>query len=162
MGKGIWGQLTSRVPAPKPGTLLWRPWHLITSLNTTLYRLSGGRLFGSFDGAPVLILHHRGAKSGQPRETPLVYAPDGTRLLLIASIGGNPKNPAWFHNLKAHPDVTVEVGRSKRQVRARVADAEEREALWPKVVAVWPAYEDYQRRTTRTIPIVVLEPRAEA
>lgn len=159
MSKGVWGRITSRVPAPRPGSPVWPVWHQVTKLNTRLYRLSGGRIGGRYDQAPVCILHHRGARTGQLRETPLVHMVDGDRVVIVASIGGNPKNPAWFHNLRAHPDVEVEIGRERRPVRARVAEPAERAELWPRLLDVWPAWEDYQRRTTRVLPVVVLDPR---
>jgi deazaflavin-dependent oxidoreductase (nitroreductase family) len=160
MGKGLWGQLTSRVPAPRPGTPLWEPFQMLTKVNVQLYRLSGGRIGGRYDSAPLCILHHVGAKSGNRRETPLVHLPDGERVVLAASMGGNPKNPAWYHNLRANPDVEVEVAGRRRPVRARVVDEDERAHLWPRLLEVWPAWEDYQRRTTRQIPVIVLDPRS--
>jgi deazaflavin-dependent oxidoreductase (nitroreductase family) len=156
MGKGIYGHITSRVPAPKPGTCLWGPLQRLTALNTKLYRVSGGRLFGRYDQAPLVILHHRGAKTGEPRETPLVHMIDGDDVIIVASIGGNPKNPAWLHNLRAHPDVPVEIRGTRRPMIARVVDEDERAALWPRLLEVWPAWEDYQARTTRQIPVVRL------
>ena len=155
----LWGRLTSSVPAPSPGSRLWEPWQRLTRLNTKLYRLTGGRVGGSYDGAPVCILHHRGARTGESRETPLLYLDDHPRVVVVASMGGVPNNPAWFHNVKAHPDVTVEIGGERRPVRARVAPAEERARLWPRLLELWPAWEAYQARTSRTIPVVVLEPR---
>jgi deazaflavin-dependent oxidoreductase (nitroreductase family) len=157
--KGPWGQLTSRVPAPRPGTPLWAPFQLVTRANVALYRASGGRIGGRYDGAPVCILHHRGARSGRPRETPLVHLPDGDRVVLVASMGGNPRNPAWYHNVKAHPDVEMEVAGRRRPMLAREVEEAEREALWPRLLEVWPAWEDYQARTTRRLPVLVLDPR---
>ena len=139
MGKGLWGQLTSRVPAPRPDTLLWAPFPQLTRLNVHLYRVSGGRIGGRYDRAPVCILHHVGAKSGEKRETPLVHLPDGERIVLAASMGGNPRNPAWYHNLRASPDVEVEVAGRRRAMRARVVDDAERDELWPRLLEVWPA-----------------------
>lgn len=160
MAKGIWGRFTSAVPAPKPGTPLWRPWNAITKLNVRLYRATGGRIGGRYDKAPVCILHHKGAKSGVVRETPLVYLADGDRVVLVASMGGNPKNPHWYHNLKAHPETEVEVGGKRRPVTARVVtDETERNALWPRLLELWPAWADYQARTDRVLPVIVLEPR---
>jgi deazaflavin-dependent oxidoreductase (nitroreductase family) len=154
----LWGMFTSRVPAPKPESLLWGPWKQITSLNTKLYRVTNGRIGGRYDRAPVCILHHRGAKSGDRRETPLVHLADGDRVVIVASMGGNPKNPAWFHNVKAHPDVEIEILGDRRPMRARVAGEAERAELWPRLLEVWPAWDSYQARTTRTLPVVVLEP----
>ena len=128
--------------------------------HTTAYRLTGGLIGHRFPGAPPsLLLEHVGAKSGTKRTSPLTYLADGDDLVLVASKGGNPRNPAWFHNLRAHPDVTVQVGSKRRAVRARVATPEERERLWPKVVDLYGGYADYQRRTEREIPLVILEPR---
>jgi deazaflavin-dependent oxidoreductase (nitroreductase family) len=160
MGKGLFGRITSSVPAPKPGTPLWRPWHAVTRLNIGLYRATNGRIGGRYDQAPVCILHHRGAKTGEPRETPLVYLPDGDRVVLVASMGGNPRNPAWYHNLKAHPETTVEIRGERRSVTARIVqDEAERAELWPRLLEVWPAWEDYAARTARRMPVLVLEPR---
>jgi len=107
----------------------------------------------------MLLLDHVGAKSAIRRTSPLVYARDGENFVLIASKGGYPKHPAWFHNLVANPDTTVQVGSRHVEVHARVADPEERRRLWPVVVGVYSGYEDYQRRTGREIPLVILEPR---
>ena len=141
-----------------------RAWPLLNRLmkgHTLAYRASRGLLGHRFPpGLPqTLLLDHVGAKSGERRTSPLVYAEDGNQLVLVASKGGNPKNPAWYHNLKANPDTTVQVGSQRREVHARVARPEERGRLWDKAVAVWGGYEDYQKRTDREIPLVVLEPR---
>ena len=128
--------------------------------HTAVYRATGGRIGHQFPGSPpMLLLDHVGAKSGQKRTTPLVYVKDGENLVLVASKGGNPKNPAWFHNLRANPETTVQVGAEKRRVRAHVANEEERARLWPKAVGTYGGYHDYQERTEREIPLVVLEPR---
>lgn len=132
----------------------------LTGLHTVAYRatrgLVGHRVPG---GAPMLLLDHVGAKSGAKRTSPLVYVKDGDDIVLVASKGGNPKNPAWFHNLKANPETTVQVGSEKRRVRARVATDAERERLWPKAVQTYSGYAGYQKRTDRKIPLVVLERR---
>jgi deazaflavin-dependent oxidoreductase (nitroreductase family) len=107
----------------------------------------------------MLLLEHVGAKSGTERTTPLAYAVDGDDVVIVASKGGHPKHPAWFHNLMAHPDTAIQIGSERRPVRARVADTKERERLWPAVVAVYAGYEGYQQRTERQIPLVILEPR---
>jgi F420H(2)-dependent quinone reductase len=158
MGKGIIGQLTSRVPAPKPGTPLWEPWKKVTAINTRLYRLTGGRIGGRYDAAPVLILHHVGAKSGQRRETPLVYLADGDDIVIVASMGGMPKNPAWLYNVRATPEVVVEVRGERRTMTAREVDDAERAELWPRLLSMWPAWEDYQARTSRRLPVIRLSP----
>ena len=128
--------------------------------HTTIYRLSHGLIGHRFPGAPpMLLLDHVGARSGVKRTSPLVYGRDGENLVLVASKGGYPKNPAWLHNLRANPETRVQVGSQVRNVRARVAEGDERERLWKLMVGVYPGYEGYRRRTEREIPVVVLEPR---
>lgn len=107
----------------------------------------------------MLLLDHIGARSGKVRTTPLAYLADGEDVVLVASKGGHPRNPAWFHNLMANPDTTIQVGSERRAVHARLATAKERERLWPEVVTLYSGYRDYQERTDRQIPLVVLEPR---
>jgi deazaflavin-dependent oxidoreductase (nitroreductase family) len=140
-----------------------RSWPLLRRAmggHTAVYRLSGGLIGHRFPGSPpMLLLDHVGARSGTRRTSPLVYARDGANVILVASKGGYPKNPAWLHNLKANPDTTIQIGRERSNVRARIATAEERGHLWPLVVGVYGGYQDYQRRTEREIPLVVLEPR---
>ncbi|MGO9248747.1 MAG: nitroreductase family deazaflavin-dependent oxidoreductase [Solirubrobacteraceae bacterium] len=128
--------------------------------HTAIYRATGGRIGHRVPGAPpMLLLDHVGARSGTRRTSPLVYGRDGQNLILVASKGGYPKNPAWLHNLRANPDTTIQVGSRQENVHARVATAEERPRLWQLMVGVYGGYEDYQRRTEREIPLVVLEPR---
>jgi deazaflavin-dependent oxidoreductase (nitroreductase family) len=130
-------------------------------LHTTLYRATRGVVGHRVPFAPpMLLLDHVGARSGVHRTSPLAYVRDGESFVVIASKGGHPRHPSWFHNLRAHPDTTVQVGAERRRVHARVATAEERERLWPRAVEVWGPYESYQRRTSRQIPLVILEPRA--
>ena len=107
----------------------------------------------------MLLLDHVGAKSGTLRTTPLLYVDDGEDILLIASKGGYPKSPAWYYNLVANPDTTVQVDAERRPVHARVAASEERERLWELADAAYPGYRDYRARADREIPLVVLEPR---
>ena len=151
--------LTSLLSPPRPGTPGFALWSRFTGLNNALYRISGGRVMGSFDGNPVLLLHHVGRRSGEERVTPLLYMPDGDDLVIVGSMGGTPKHPAWVHNLGARPDTEVEVGRERRPVRARVADEDERARLWPRLVDQYPAFATYQSRTEREIPVVILSPR---
>ncbi|HXR60580.1 MAG TPA: nitroreductase family deazaflavin-dependent oxidoreductase [Solirubrobacterales bacterium] len=130
--------------------------------HTFLYRRTGGRLGHRVPGlrGRMLLLDHVGAKSGVHRISPLQYVEDGEDVVVIASKGGFEKHPAWFHNLKAHPDTTVQIGSERRPVHARVVeDPDERERLWAKAVAVYRPYEDYQARAGRETPLVVLEPR---
>jgi len=107
----------------------------------------------------MLLLDHVGAKSGIHRTSPLQYIEDGENIVVIASKGGFHKHPAWFHNLMANPDTTVQIGGEHRPVHAREARPEEREHLWAKAVAIYRPYEDYKARAEREIPLVVLEPR---
>ncbi|HKG35410.1 MAG TPA: nitroreductase family deazaflavin-dependent oxidoreductase [Solirubrobacterales bacterium] len=138
----------------------WPVLNRVFGLHTAVYRLSGGRIGRKFPGTPqMLLLDHVGAKSGTKRTSPLVYFDDGRNVVLVASKGGHPKHPAWFHNLKANPDVTVQIGTERRDVTARIATPAERTRLWPKAVDTWAGYADYQERTDREIPLVVLEPR---
>jgi deazaflavin-dependent oxidoreductase (nitroreductase family) len=146
-----------------PMRLVDRSWPVLRRLmgaHTFVYRASGGLIGHKVPGSPpMLLLDHKGAKSGQQRTTPLLYVDDGDDVVIVASKGGNPKNPAWFHNLKANPETTIQIGSEKRPVRARVADDEERKRLWPKAVETYSGYAGYQKRTDRKIPLVVLERR---
>jgi len=131
-------------------------------VHTFLYRTTGGRLGHTIPGVPgrMLLLDHVGAKSGVKRTSPLLYIGDGDDVVIVASKGGFPKNPAWFHNLVANPDTTVQIGSERRPVHARVANPEERERLWPMAVKAYHGYEDYQARSRgREIPLVILSPR---
>ena len=136
-------------------------WKMLQGSHIALFRASGGRLGGRFGGVDVLFLHHRGRRSGVERVSPLLYVRDGELMAVIASKGGHPRHPAWFHNLMAHPETEVEVGRRGAiPVRARVASGAERSQLWAKATKVWPDYDGYQARSKgREIPVVVLEPR---
>jgi deazaflavin-dependent oxidoreductase (nitroreductase family) len=109
-------------------------------------------------GAPVLLLTTTGRSSGQHRTTPLIYQPYGDDYLVIASRGGAPRAPAWYRNLEADPDVQVQIKGDRFAARARTATADEKPEMWRKMTAVWPDYDDYQQRTEREIPVVVLEP----
>jgi len=132
-------------------------------VHTFLYRRTGGRIGHDIPGVrgKMALLDHVGAKSGTKRTAPLLYVPDGENVVIVASKGGFPKHPAWFHNLKANPDTTVQVGGERRAVHARVATAEERERLWPEAVRMYRGYDDYQARSKgREIPLVILEPRS--
>jgi deazaflavin-dependent oxidoreductase (nitroreductase family) len=120
------------------------------------FRANAGKVGGPFAGRTLLLLHSIGAKSGQERVNPVAYVSDGDRLVIIASKGGAPTNPAWYHNLLAHPLVTVEVGSERFQVRAAVAAEPERTRLYDKMVAMMPGFAEYRQKTTRTIPVIVL------
>jgi F420H(2)-dependent quinone reductase len=134
-----------------------------TKVHVVIYRRSGGRLgrkMPGWPGAEIALIDHRGAKSGIPRTSPLMYLRDGGAIAVVASKAGQPTNPAWFHNLMANPETTVQVGPEVRPVRARRATDEERERLWTQFVTVYPGYDTYRERAhPRVIPIVILEPR---
>ena len=120
------------------------------------FRENAGKVGGAFEGKTLLLLHTIGAKSGQERINPVAYIRDGDRLVIIASKGGAPSNPDWFHNLRANPAVTVEVGTEKYTARASIAAEPERTRLYDRMVEMMPGFADYQKRTTRVIPVIVL------
>jgi deazaflavin-dependent oxidoreductase (nitroreductase family) len=126
-------------------------------IHSALYRATGGKAGGTMLKVPILLLTTRGRKSGKERTTPLMFTRDGDNLVLIASVGGAPKNPAWYWNLQGQ-DADVQIGSERRRVRARDAVGEERERLWAEMVSLYPGYAEYQKKTTRQIPVVVLEP----
>ena len=132
---------------------------LMSVANTWVFRASGGRLGAKFmRGAPVGLLTTTGRKSGALRTTPLIYLADGERIVLCASQGGMPRNPLWYDNLAAQPEVAFRTSKGERRYRAHTAAGVEKDALWPKLVAIYHDYDDYQKRTDREIPVVVLEP----
>jgi deazaflavin-dependent oxidoreductase (nitroreductase family) len=122
------------------------------------YRAKDGKLGGPFEGAPLLLLHTTGAKSGQERVTPVMYLADGDRLVIFATKAGAPTNPDWYHNLLAHPQASVEVDGRTVPVKARVAEPAERNRLWSKQKEVNPGFAEYEQKTSRQIPVVILEP----
>ena len=139
---------------------LWPLFDRLFKGHVLLYRATGGVIGQRFPGVPpMLLLDHVGAKSGKQRTTPLAYIRDGGNYVIVASKGGAPKHPAWFHNVLASPDVRIQVGSKRMTVRGREATPEEHERLWPKVVEAYAGYAGYQQRTERTIPLVMLEPR---
>lgn len=120
------------------------------------FRANEGKIGGVFAGAHMLLLTTTGAKSGRSRVTPLVYLPDGDRMIIFASKAGAPTNPDWYHNLLAHPQATVEVGTETVKVKAIVITGEERDRLYAKQAQVNPAFTEYAAKTTRVIPIIAL------
>lgn len=130
---------------------------LITRVHRLVYRASGGRLGARLGGNPMLLLTTTGRKSGQPRTTPLLYVPDGPRWLVVASNAGDDRPPAWWLNLVANAEAEIQVGPDHHRVRAHTAGPEEREELWPRVLAAYAEYAEYEKRTARPIPLVVLE-----
>lgn len=124
------------------------------------FHANEGRVGGYFEGASMLVLHTVGARTGRPRVNPLVYLPDGDRYVIIASKGGAPTNPDWYHNLLAHPDVEIEVGTETIPVRAvEIQDDQEREVLYARQVELRPGFADYPKKTNRRIPIIGLKRR---
>jgi deazaflavin-dependent oxidoreductase (nitroreductase family) len=121
-------------------------------------RANGGKGTGPFEGVPLLILHHTGAKSGRERETPLCYLPDGDRWVIFASKAGAPTHPHWYLNVHANPDVSVEVDGERIPARATEVTGDERDALYARQVEAMPQFGEYQEKTDRLIPVVVLTP----
>jgi deazaflavin-dependent oxidoreductase (nitroreductase family) len=123
------------------------------------FRRNAGQVGGFFAGKPVLLLHHTGARSGTLRVNPLMYRKESDNYVVFASKGGAARHPDWFHNLKANPDAKVEVGNDSLEVTARIADPEERDTLYAKQAEEYPQFGEYQQQTSRTIPVIVLEPK---
>jgi deazaflavin-dependent oxidoreductase (nitroreductase family) len=131
----------------------------IGALNVWVYRLSNGRVMGRFPGgAPVCLLTTRGRKSGRPRSVPLLFLADGDDLVVVASQGGAPRHPGWYFNLSANPLAEVQIGGRRFAVATHTVDEADKAALWPRLVALYPPYETYRRRTARSIPVVRLHP----
>jgi len=122
------------------------------------FRANGGKVGGPFEGAPLLLLHTVGARTGQERVNPIMYMRVDGGYAVFASKAGAPSNPDWYHNLLAHPKVTAEIGTGTAELAARVAEGDERERIWAAQKAAHPGFADYERKTTRQIPVVILEP----
>ncbi len=131
---------------------------LFSRLNVVVYLLSRGLIGGSAIGLPIFLLTTTGRRSGKRRTTPLSYLRDSSRYVIVGSLGGHPVHPAWFLNLRANPKVTIRLKSRRISMIARVADGEKKEGLWSKLMEVAPYYGRYQARTTRNIPLVILEP----
>jgi deazaflavin-dependent oxidoreductase (nitroreductase family) len=121
------------------------------------FRANAGKVGGPFEGAPLLLLTTTGAKTGQARTSPVMYLPDGERMVVFASKAGAPTNPDWYHNLVAHGTASVEVGTDRFSVRAVVATGEERDQLYRRQAELYPGFAEYQQKTTRQIPVITLE-----
>ena len=135
----------------------------MSDFNATIideFRANAGQLGGNFEGAPMLLLHTRGARSGEPRVHPMMYLLDGERYLVFASKAGSDTNPAWYHNLVAHPDVTIEVGDGEVAVRATELKGAERDQWYAEQARRYPGFADYERKTSRVIPVMALTPAA--
>jgi F420H(2)-dependent quinone reductase len=143
---------------PPPRTVRAKLVNVMVNGNVAIYRASGGRLGNNVKGAPVLLLDHVGRKSGKRRTAPLLHLIDGDNVVIVASRGGSDAMPGWFFNLQANPATTIQIGKERRQVTARQASREEKEALWPRLVEMYPDYGVYQSRTAREIPVVILSP----
>jgi len=130
----------------------------MTGTHAAIYRASGGKVAGRMFNSPVLLLITTGRKTARGRTTPLLYLEDGENLVVVASVGGAPKHPDWYWNLKANPEARVQIQDRTLRVRAEEAEGEEKRRLWRRVVEMYPPYEDYQRRTEREIPVFVLRP----
>jgi deazaflavin-dependent oxidoreductase (nitroreductase family) len=147
-----------RVAAHRSGTLdTVRPMSDFNAAIIDEFRANGGKVGGQFEGAPMVLLHTVGARSGEERVNPLVYQADGDRIAIFGSKAGAPTHPAWYHNLLANPDVTVELGPDTVPMRARVAEPDERERIWSRQKEIMPGFADYEANTTRVIPVVILE-----
>lgn len=138
----------------------WNPWVAslirgVSRLHNGLYRTLGG---AGFVNRNTLILTTSGRKTGRETSTPLYHVEDGGRLYIVGSFGGSDTPPGWYRNLVAHPDVAVEVGGTRGRYRARTLSQEEAKPIWPKLLAIWPGYEGYQKKTTRVIPVIELTP----
>jgi deazaflavin-dependent oxidoreductase (nitroreductase family) len=133
---------------------------IMSRLNTWAYRATSGRLGGKFrGGAPVMLVTTIGRKTGARRTAPLLYLRDGERVVTVASKGGMDHHPLWYRNMQANPEVDVQIGAVVTPMRAHTASEAEKAALWPRLVAMYPDYAQYQARTKRTIPVVILSPR---
>ena len=138
------------------GTAVIKPMSRIT---VWLYRLTGGKIGGRWlGGAPVLLLTTIGRKSGRPRATPLLYLRDGEHVVVVASKGGMSHHPLWYMNLEANPEVEIEIGPERTKMAARRATDAEKAALWPRLVEMYRDFDDYQARTERNIPVIILSP----
>ncbi len=150
------------MPKEKPRSLN-SPWvgliiKYMAKGNAWIYRLSNGRLGGTFGKAPVALLTTTGRKTGEPRVSPLLYLREGDRVVLVASKGGSDKHPLWYLNLKANPKVSVQIKDEVLQLQARDATEAERAEYWPKLDAMYPSFGDYRSWTDRVIPVVICEP----
>ena len=138
------------------GTLAVR---IMSVVNTALFKASGGRVGNKFMRGAICLVTTTGARTGKVRTTPLIYLADGENVVIVASKGGMSHHPAWYHNLAKNPAARVQIGSSVRDMVARRANAAEKAALWPRLVAIYRDYDDYQARTDRDIPVMILSPR---
>ena len=131
----------------------------MSKLNAFVYRSTGGRVFNTWlRGAPIMLLTTTGRKSGRQRTAPLLYLEDGDRVVIVASQGGMSTHPAWYFNLEANPACEVQIGNSKRRMRSRRATDDEKADYWPRLTSMYRDFDDYQARTERNIPVLILSP----
>ncbi|WP_328600718.1 nitroreductase family deazaflavin-dependent oxidoreductase [Actinomadura physcomitrii] len=156
---------TSAAPKGMDSPIVPKILKVMARLNIAAYRATGGRVGGTWrvgsafrKGVPICLLTTKGRKTGRPRTQPLLYMPDGERVIIVASQGGLPKHPLWYLNIRADPRVTIQVKRDVRRMRARTASSEERAALWPRLVSVYADFDKYQSWTDREIPVVICDP----
>ncbi|HZY93373.1 MAG TPA: nitroreductase family deazaflavin-dependent oxidoreductase [Candidatus Bathyarchaeia archaeon] len=123
------------------------------------FRRNHGKVRGQFEGAPLLLINHTGARTGKPRTNPVMYFKESHRYLVFASKGGAPTNPDWYHNLKAHPDVKIEVGNETIEVRAEEITGSERDRIYRRQASLYPQFAQYQRQTKRIIPVIAFTPK---
>ncbi len=135
---------------------------LLARMQVPVYRLTGGRLWATFNGGPVALFTMKGRRSGRRRTVPLVYARNGEQVIIAASLGGMSRHPVWYHNMMASPEVEVQEGSLRRSMQVRQANSTEEDALWPKLYEVYPDFAEYRERAGmagRHIPLLVLDPR---
>jgi deazaflavin-dependent oxidoreductase (nitroreductase family) len=140
----------------KPRTI-----RLIGRLHASLWRLTRGRFVDGIGAAPFILLTTRGRKTGRLRTTPVLYLEDGGDFIVIASVGGNDMHPAWYLNLKEHPEAEVMIGREWRRVIAQETGIDEKKKIWPRLVKLYPQFDAYQQRTNREIPLMRLLPKSD-
>ena len=150
-------EFTERVEEQGPITPIWII-KTMTYINVLTYRLSNGRLMNKLGGGPICLIEVTGAKTGKKRTFPVMYVPDGDDVLVVASIGGAPRNPAWYHNLVANSQVKITQGGKTRLMQARQLSGLDRKDAWPICVEQYPPYSDYEKRTNREIPVFRCKP----
>jgi deazaflavin-dependent oxidoreductase (nitroreductase family) len=156
------GEEMSKAPQAPVKTLTNRTvLKLVSKFNVVVYRLSGGRIMGKIRGTPVCLLTMTGRKSGRRITTALMCTALGDDIILVASLGGGPKNPIWYNNVMADPHIEIQTGWKRRRMLARQASPEVKKVLWPSVVANFPSYADYQQNTTRDIPVIICTPEGK-
>ena len=131
---------------------------VFSKANVLVYRLTNGRVWGGLKSSPVCLVTMKGRKTGKTRTIPLMYVPYGDQVVLVASLAGAPEHPVWYHNLMAHPHVTIQAGSAKQDMDVRQSSPEEKAEIWPHAVAAYGDFADYQERTDRDIPVLICTP----